>query len=419
MTGRTKTSSGSERGLPRVNVLATGLLAGLLSTGAGAQIVPVEPLYELFDIGTLGGQGSMALGMNEIGDVVGWAETGSGVHAFLWQDGQMLDLGTLGGRYSEARDVNSSLQVVGVAGDANEQLRPFYYWNGMLFDLNDLLVQPRALRPRRPVYANSFPELREANAINESGAIVAVGGNGQDDFVRTYLLRPMDSFDPYRPRFTYTETGILPAAVPSQSLLRQASNSDQTVDHSGQPANGPVVTVGLGLNNLDQVVGASGEQAFLWLDNGLDELLSVGQTSQANALSDWGLIVGWTAGPAGRPHASLWSVWMPDQVWSLDTPPGWSSEALDINNSGDVVGWYADNAEGLDAVAMAWIDSVPWDLDLRTAVPEGPVFWERLVEATAIDDRNRIVGYGRLTDGNVRAFILFPIEPDPDADPGD
>ena len=178
-----------------------------------------------------------------------------------------------------------------------------------------------------------------------------------------------------------------------------------------------MVTVGLGLNDLDQVVGASAEQAFLWLGSGLDELVAVGQSSQANAISNWGLIVGWTAGPAGGPHASLWSVWMPDEVWNLDTPAGWTSEALDINNRGAAVGWAADNLEGDNAVAMIWNDTEVWNLDITTAIPEGPVFWDRLEEATAIDDQQRIVGYGRLTDGNVRAFILLPLEPN--ADPGD
>ncbi|TDJ57680.1 MAG: hypothetical protein E2O40_02530 [Planctomycetota bacterium] len=429
MTGRTTTSTSSHRDLQRGNarvaatrparVVGAALIFGLLSTGATAQIVPVEPLYELVDLGTLGGDSSVALGMNDLGDVVGWAETGSGVHAFLWQDGHMADLGTLGGRYSEARDVNSFMQIVGVANDADEQPRAFYAWNGMLFDLNDLLVRPIPPMPREPGNANFSPELLQANAINETGAIVAVGGNGQDDFVRTYLLRPVDSFDPYRPRFTYTETAFVPAAVPSQFQLRSTAISDQGVDQSGQSATGPMVTVGLGLNDFDQVVGVSMEQAFLWLTDDLDELLDIGHTSQANALSDWGLIVGWTADPAGRPRASLWSVWLPDQVWSLYTPPGWISEALDVNSNGAAVGWTADNPQGLDAVAMVWTGTAVWNLNDRTAFPEGPAFWDTLEEATAIDDQQRIAGYGRLTDLSVRAFILLPIEPDPSADPGD
>ncbi len=108
---------------------------------------------------------------------------------------------------------------------------------------------------------------------------------------------------------------------------------------------------------------------------------------------------------------------MPDQVWNLYTPPGWISEALDVNANAAAVGWMADNPEGNDAVAMVWTGTA-WNLNERTAVPEGPAFWDTLVEATAIDDQQRIVGYGRLTDLSLRAFLLLPIE-DPNADPGD
>lgn len=346
MTGGTTTSRNSHRGLRGGGGrLAAGLLAGAITTGATAQIVPVEPKWELADLGTLGGQASMALGMN------------------------------------------------------------------------DLLVQSASLPP--VPMNDSFPELLEANAINENGDVVAVGTNGQDDLVRTYLLQPVDSFDPYRPRFTYMDTGYLPAAVPSQSRFRPTSIGDQAVDQTGQPVTGPSVTVGLGLNDLGQVVGASAEQAFVWRGNVLDGLLEIGQTSQANAISDWGLIVGWTAGPAGRPHASLWSVWMPDLVWGLCASAGWTSEAVDVNGYGEAVGWSAADPQGDNAVAMMWTGSVAWGLNEFTAVPEGPVFWDTLEEATAINEQHQIAGYGRLTDGNVRAFVLDPIEPDPNADPGD
>jgi probable HAF family extracellular repeat protein len=55
------------------------------------------------DLGTLGGAGSVALAINERGQIVGSSTTMSGrTHAFLWQRGKMTDLGTLGAGYSDS-----------------------------------------------------------------------------------------------------------------------------------------------------------------------------------------------------------------------------------------------------------------------------------------------------------------------------
>jgi probable HAF family extracellular repeat protein len=59
--------------------------------------------YSITDLGTLGGGGSEALGINNTDQVVGYAGTAGGFqHAFLYSGGVMSDLGTLGGAYSQA-----------------------------------------------------------------------------------------------------------------------------------------------------------------------------------------------------------------------------------------------------------------------------------------------------------------------------
>ena len=59
--------------------------------------VSTGPMYTIVDLGTLGGATSVALGINNLGQVVGGADLATGFrHAFLWDDGVMTDLGTLG-----------------------------------------------------------------------------------------------------------------------------------------------------------------------------------------------------------------------------------------------------------------------------------------------------------------------------------
>ena len=73
--------------------------------------------YEATDLGTLGGSASSAHGINNLGQVVGRADTSLGIsHAFLWQDGVMIDLGTLGGGESYAHGINNCGWVIGMSG---------------------------------------------------------------------------------------------------------------------------------------------------------------------------------------------------------------------------------------------------------------------------------------------------------------
>jgi probable HAF family extracellular repeat protein len=65
----------------------------------------------------LGGKNDVAIGINDLGQVVGWyPRTPTAVNtAFLWTNGVITDLGTLGGTSSVAWAINNAGQVVGRA----------------------------------------------------------------------------------------------------------------------------------------------------------------------------------------------------------------------------------------------------------------------------------------------------------------
>ena len=115
-------------------------------------------------LGTLGGSSSQATGVNNVGEVVGFASLSSGYqHAFLESGGVMTDLGTLGGGSSFAYGVNDSGEIVGYSWLANGGQSAFLYDDGAMFDLNSLIP------------GNSGWDLLQAYGINDSGQITGVG----------------------------------------------------------------------------------------------------------------------------------------------------------------------------------------------------------------------------------------------------
>ena len=78
-----------------------------------------NPAGSMIDLGTLGGYGSEARGINARGQVAGYSSTTAGWYrAFLWEKGTMTDLGVLGGGFSTAYGINQRGQVVGVSSTA-------------------------------------------------------------------------------------------------------------------------------------------------------------------------------------------------------------------------------------------------------------------------------------------------------------
>lgn len=138
------------------------------------------------DLGTLGGNFSNASDISDSGFVTGRAAlaNNAGSHAFLYKsDFGMIDLGTLdGGGLSLGRGVNNAGQVVGWALASDFSLKAFIYADGQMRDLNELID------PSQPLPEGV--ELTDGIAINEQGWIVAEGYDYTLDQSEAYLLIP-------------------------------------------------------------------------------------------------------------------------------------------------------------------------------------------------------------------------------------
>jgi len=148
----------------------SGLIVGLSENGSVDPLTGFPELRailwegdRLVDLGTFGGNASVADAVNDWGQVVGgalnaspdryaWAfpytafPAGQQWRAFLWQQGTMQDLGTLGGDDAVAALVNNLGQVAGAsftntipnATTGYPTMDPFMWQNGKMHDLGSL-----------------------------------------------------------------------------------------------------------------------------------------------------------------------------------------------------------------------------------------------------------------------------------------
>ncbi len=132
---------------------------------------------QVVNLGTLGGNESFSIAVNNRGQVVGLAENatpdsfglgfGQQARAFLWERGLMRDLGTLGGPDAFAIDINDRGQILGVSfinsipdpTTGVPTLDGFLWENGKMIDIPDPLggtqISPYYLSERGQVIGNA------------------------------------------------------------------------------------------------------------------------------------------------------------------------------------------------------------------------------------------------------------------------
>jgi probable HAF family extracellular repeat protein len=143
---------------------AAGQIVGSIVVKEGDRSSTHAAFYKdgsVIDLGTLGGESSVAMAINDAGVVVGTADTPTGPHAFRYADGQMTDLGTLGGATSAAFGINSSGAIVGAADRADGSRHAFLFDGFTMTDLGTL-----------------GGTSSEARAINDAGQIVGWSWGG-------------------------------------------------------------------------------------------------------------------------------------------------------------------------------------------------------------------------------------------------
>ena len=316
--------------------------------------------YTVTDLGTLGGSSSQAYGINDAGQVVGKADTSSGLsHAFLWSQGTMNDLGTVDGySYSLAYSINNVGQAVGYANTQPNSVNPSL---ALLWNQGDQ-SPPQDLGSLGG--SSSY-----AVDINNRGEVVGSSSpDGTADSARAFLW-----------------------SKGNMRNLGALSNSD--------------FSFGMGINNKRQIVGQARNNAFLWEKGAMRVLNTNGKgiSPLASDINERGQAVG----IGDNNEATLWNIsdGTKKSLGSLGDPGDYLSWAHAINNRGRIVG----GTYGFDSIgynpyhAFLWINDTIKDLNSLIPADSG---WE-LQTAWDINNFGKIVGYGK-HNGQTKAFLLTP-----------
>lgn len=376
--------------MPTFNFGKAGFAMAVLTAAGIATSSPAiaASFYAITDLGGLSPDttDTRANAINNLGQVVGReVGTDNAFHAFVWDKGKVSQLPEFGYVDVVARSINDSGAIAGtvddVAGRDQEQ--------GFVWTKNASGGYDGAYYGDRTVLEKYFRDINNLNQV--AGQFVDARGVGGA---------------PSPSRAFYWENGIttvLPTLGGNIGAARAINDKSELVGNVATGAGQTTVTAAFwkkdpnGNFTLQSLGTFGGLQSFA---------LDINNASQ---------VVGQYIPATDKSIPFLWQNGSKTDLGSLG---GSTGNALSINNRSQVVG-FSNTAK--DAIsgrevshAFIWENGQIFDLNSLLVGGSG---WQ-LTQATGINDRGQIVGYGSYTDAKgqtrTRAFLLQSV-PESDA----
>jgi probable HAF family extracellular repeat protein len=356
---------------------------------------------EIIDLGNLGGNQGLAVGINNGGQVIGVAANtipddfslggifGLGfatqTRAFLWQHGVMRDLGTLGGPDAFASYLNERGQVAGISyADSTPNdttgiptVHTFLWENGRMTDLGSLggtLSFPSDINSRGQIIGNMTLAGDESQHpfLWDRGSLIDLGTFGGTNGDATWM----------------NDAGEVVgwAYFPGDAVRHAFVWRDGVKTDLGPPP-GFVCTIAFGINSKGQVVGTSGVcqgavHAVLW-DNG--------------AALDLNTVI-----PSDSALQLVYALSINDrgEIAGLGVPPGVSVQDVEtLGHAFLLIPVDGDDAEGVlkaaSGSAQRSQEVDKGDLERATDLPQNNAATGRIASGARQVNDDQILGYRR------------------------
>ena len=342
-----------------VLVLAVGLLVSCrdavqpTAPAEAAATAAASAPYTFVDLGSLGGY-TEAAAINDAGQVVGWGWTASGTqHAFFWDAGVMRDLGTLGGDFSVANGINARGQVVGRSATASGEIHAFRWTDGTMEDIGPnsgiapvLINAQGQVAWTAPVPGGAHPMLWDAGTVVDLGTIGGAYSNARGLNDRGEVVGASPTTEGFTHAFLWSN-----GVMRDLGTLGGRFSEARAISASGQ-------VTGLAFYTDREA------HAFLW-DGQMTDLgaLQDFAASWGVALNERGDVIGQSSRESDNPEQSRPFLWRHGLLSALPGPDPYAPylTANAVNNRGQVAGGYERRLPFV-RVAVVWDDGTLWEL---------------------------------------------------------